>query len=110
MTDGMSPADNGQQEAAAPEDNGAFGFQAEPKEEKYDTQYIVASMNKDRSRGQIIVVAVLVAAVLGVALWIALTPKAEPVTPKVPAMAAPVTPTTPATDAPAPQADESPAK
>ena len=107
MTDGMSPQDYQQQPGAAPgDDNGAFGFQSAPKEEKYDTQYIVASMNRDRTRNLVIVVGVLLAAVLGVALWISLTPKSEPVAPKAPALAAPATPSAPADAAPPSQPAE----
>ena len=115
MTDGMPPQGYNQQPPQQPmqqpgQDDGAFGYQAEPKEEKYNTQYLVSNMNKDRTRNILIIVGVIVAAVLGVSLWAALTPKSEPVAPKAPAITAPAAPAAPAADAAAPKADDKPAK
>ncbi len=53
----------------------AFGFEAAPKDEKYDTEYLVRNMEHDRKRYMLIVVAVIVAAILGVITWISLAPE-----------------------------------
>ena len=77
--------DKSQNAAGAGADDGAFGFQADAKEEKYNTQYIVASLAKDRMRTRLIIAGTLAAAVLGVLLWMALSPKSEPKLPPMPA-------------------------
>jgi hypothetical protein len=59
----------------------AFGFAQAPKEEKYDTLYLVSNMLRERRRRQLTVLAVLVAAILGIILWVAIRPE-----PKEPAI------------------------
>jgi hypothetical protein len=78
----------------------AFGFEAEPKWEKYDTEFLVRNMERDRKRSLLIVIAIIMAALLGVVTWILLTP-GEPPTPA---------PSTPAAAPPGPTTEEAPAK
>jgi hypothetical protein len=57
----------------------AFGFSPAPKrDEKYDTLYLVSSLIRDRRRTQLTVLAIFVALVLGVILWVAIRPEPKP--------------------------------
>ncbi len=76
----MAPAPEGQaQQMQQPNpqvgDPNAFGFQSAPKKEKYNTQYLTANMGRDRRRGQLIVLGIVLAAIAGVTMWVALAPK-----------------------------------
>lgn len=62
-----------QPQGAQPGDD-ALGFTAAPKEEKYNTQYLTANLKGERRATQLIVVGIILAAVLGVGLWIGLMP------------------------------------
>ena len=101
-----------QQPAAAPESEQAFGFAAGAKDEKYNTEYLVQNLAHDRKRAQMIVVGVIVAALLGVFTWFALSPKDT--TPKLqqtqamPLDAAPAKSPPTAAPAPAPASEAKP--
>jgi hypothetical protein len=83
------------QQPPAPRDDEAFGFEAAPKEEKYNTEYLVRNMERDRKRSLLIVVAIVIAALLGVVTWVLLAPEE----PSMPAPSMPATaPPTPATE------------
>lgn len=87
MSDSMSPQGQDPNQPApdtgAPND-AAFGFQPETNEEKYNTQYLVGNLHKDRLRNQLIIVGVIAAAVLGIVLWLAIGPSSEPALPPLP--------------------------
>ena len=61
-----------------PPADGALGFQAPPKEEKYNTQYLMANLSHERRTTQFIILGVLVAALGGAALWFAIAPGGAP--------------------------------
>ena len=86
MVQGFDPNDPNQaqppsQPGLEPQ-NDALGFSAAPKQEKYNTQYLTANLKSNRRTGQMILVAVLVAAIGGVALWASLAPEGDKPAPK----------------------------
>jgi hypothetical protein len=74
----------------------SFGFANQSKSEKYNTEFLVASLEKDKQRTKLIVLGVLVAVIGLVAMLVALSggekesPKPKPGEP--PAAAAPAQP------------------
>lgn len=64
-----------QQQAPAPQEN-SFGFEtpAAPKNEKYNTQFIVARMEKDRKATTLMVVGGIVAIIFAIALFVIFRP------------------------------------
>jgi len=56
--------------------NEAFGFGPANKDEKYNTEYLSTAMVSERRRSQYIIMGVL-AAILGVAMWLVLSPKEQ---------------------------------
>lgn len=89
--------------AAGPQGAGgqAFGFAARPQEEKYNTQYLVANMSKERRTTQFVILGVIAVA-LGAAMWLFLMPKDTP----KPAPAAATQQAAPAAEEAKPAADE----
>jgi hypothetical protein len=62
-----------------PNPNDALGFDAAPKEEKYNTQYLTANLTKERRTTQLIILGVIVAAIAGVMFWVGMMPASPPV-------------------------------
>ncbi|OGR09320.1 MAG: hypothetical protein A2341_02100 [Deltaproteobacteria bacterium RIFOXYB12_FULL_58_9] len=63
---------------AQQDDSEAFGFAAASGGEKYNTQYLVQNMSRDRKVYQMVIVGGIIAAVLGVAIWVLLMPEEAP--------------------------------
>ncbi|MEO1175235.1 MAG: hypothetical protein AAFX94_24745 [Myxococcota bacterium] len=57
--------------------NEAFGFQEAPVQEKYNTEYIVSSMQKDQRSSRTLVIGIVIAAILGAVFWALLMPAPE---------------------------------
>lgn len=56
--------------ASEPASSGeAFGFKAAAKDEKYNTEYLVANLQKEKQRTILIIAGGVAAAIAGIALW-----------------------------------------
>lgn len=73
-------AESSAPEATTPAEatNEAFGFEPAAVSEKYNTEYIVKNMNKERRTGRLVIIGVLVAAIAGALLWVSLVPDPAP--------------------------------
>lgn len=88
------------------EDN-ALGFSSDdaPKEEKYNTRYLVANMQKERKQSLLMAAGVVVAGVLGLWLLLSLTGGSSPLPAPAPAGTAEAQAAdAPKADAPSPEA------
>jgi hypothetical protein len=86
---------------------GAFGFGGEggpPKEEKYNTRFLVANMQKERRQTQLIIGGIVLATVLGGTMWVLLGSDEPPKKPVAAGAAAAEVAPAPAAAAAAPTA------
>lgn len=85
----MVPNDELPAEAKDPSgDNKAFGFDNQPKRERYNTQFLVAQMSNEDRRAKLIILGLAVGIMVAIGLGLSLSSKAPEALPEQPVPAA----------------------